>query len=450
MLKSIDTLVAFALIMTVVSLLITILVQMTSAALNLRGKHLANALAQTLDTVVPGTTATVSNKAAALAKHILSLPHLSDNPKVGIDGNPKTSAVRASEIYGTLLQIAKSETNPDLRMQAVKVLRDAGVPAEVLASAEVAKSAWSELRKQIADGGTTGPLASLMGKVDEIESYVSHVVSQRLEDSEAAWKRFEFWFESSQDRAQQWFAANTRVLTIIFSGVAALTLQLDTIEIYRHVSSDSNLRASLVEQAGAITTVAQRALEPATDVLRTAWCAWSSQANDEKTEVGKLVASLGKEAKAKILAEAVSDTDFRGTFVLRLRQAMAGAPPEKASQVEDSFVADLENEGKKQLAEKSADFRLAKSMLDNSGFELAPKGWWRWKDERMHGYFAHALGMMMTMGLLTLGAPFWFNTLKGLTNLRSVVAKDISHEEQTKGSSASYAVHSSPPALQPS
>jgi len=47
MLQSLDTLIAFVVIMTVVSLFVTIIVQMVSAALSLRGKNLANALALT-------------------------------------------------------------------------------------------------------------------------------------------------------------------------------------------------------------------------------------------------------------------------------------------------------------------------------------------------------------------------------------------------------------------
>ena len=42
MLSTLDTIIAFAVIMTVLSLMITILVQMASAAFSLRGKNLAN------------------------------------------------------------------------------------------------------------------------------------------------------------------------------------------------------------------------------------------------------------------------------------------------------------------------------------------------------------------------------------------------------------------------
>ena len=47
MLNTLDTVIAFAVIMTVLSLLITLVVQMISATLFLRGKNLANAVAFT-------------------------------------------------------------------------------------------------------------------------------------------------------------------------------------------------------------------------------------------------------------------------------------------------------------------------------------------------------------------------------------------------------------------
>jgi hypothetical protein len=41
----------------------------------------------------------------------------------------------------------------------------------------------------------------------------------------------------------------------------------------------------------------------------------------------------------------------------------------------------------------------------------------------------YVLGVLMTAGLLSLGAPFWFNALKSMTNLRPVVASKEEAEE---------------------
>jgi hypothetical protein len=75
MLNTIDTVIAFAVIMTVLSLLITIVVQMVSSAFSLRGKNLANALALTFQTIDPK----LGEYAHSLASQILRDPIFSDS-----------------------------------------------------------------------------------------------------------------------------------------------------------------------------------------------------------------------------------------------------------------------------------------------------------------------------------------------------------------------------------
>ena len=75
MLNTLDILIAFAVLMTVLSLIITILVQMVSAALALRGKNLANALSLTFQTIDPH----IGEQAHSLAAQILRDPIFSDS-----------------------------------------------------------------------------------------------------------------------------------------------------------------------------------------------------------------------------------------------------------------------------------------------------------------------------------------------------------------------------------
>ena len=75
MLTTLDTVIAFAVIMTVLSLLITLVVQMVSATLSLRGKNLANALALTFQTIDPS----IGKYAHSLAAQILRDPIFSDS-----------------------------------------------------------------------------------------------------------------------------------------------------------------------------------------------------------------------------------------------------------------------------------------------------------------------------------------------------------------------------------
>jgi hypothetical protein len=59
-------------------------------------------------------------------------------------------------------------------------------------------------------------------------------------------------FNSAQDRAKQWFAMHTRIVTVLASAVAAMVLQLDTFDLLRRISADPELRARLVANVPAI------------------------------------------------------------------------------------------------------------------------------------------------------------------------------------------------------
>ena len=63
-------------------------------------------------------------------------------------------------------------------------------------------------------------------------------------------------------------------------------------------------------------------------------------------------------------------------------------------------------------------FADLKARIDSTGFELVPAGWFaRWPTEKFW-WFNHLFGLALSAGLLTLGAPFWFNLLKNLMSLR--------------------------------
>jgi hypothetical protein len=82
-------------------------------------------------------------------------------------------------------------------------------------------------------------------------------------------------------------------------------------------------------------------------------------------------------------------------------------------------------------------YRDLKKQMDAAGFALAPVPFLsRWDTEPLPlwasricpplaHYLVHLIGVLMTAGLLTLGAPFWFNLLKNLTSLRPALAASV-------------------------
>jgi hypothetical protein len=160
-----------------------------------------------------------------------------------------------------------------------------------------------------------------------------------------AYDRFQRWFGSAQDRAQQWFQIHARVVTITAAILVTVLLQLDTVEIYDKLRDQPKLVEALVKSAPGVI------------------------------EQGGAVTAEGATRSQETRAKAFGDL---------------------------------------------------KEQMKTAGFEIVPPGWFaRWRTESGTWWFNHFFGLLLTAGLLTLGAPFWFNLLKNLMSLRPALANLI-------------------------
>jgi hypothetical protein len=402
MLNTLDTVIAFAVIMTVLSLLITLVVQMVSATLSLRGKNLANALALTFQTIDPS----IGKYAHSLAAQILRDPIFSDSvwqhkTRRSLDENaqkfiaaqrklrdanmrrpddpnradainkataelkaataavtiPKVTpnrekpwgfwtppwggameiatAIRPGEIYRVLQEIR------DMSPEEAQVLN---IPKELVEKARGLVAALHRLDlpaiesrvklKDIAAAAKIFAPEQQKAVLDALGNFGATVERATTQ----AYDRFQRWFGSAQDRAEQWFQIHVRMVTIVAAILVSVFLQLDTVEIYDKLRHEPKLVEALV-----------------------------------KTAPGTL---------------------------------------EQGAPVQGQPDADAQ---KKAFADLTA-------RIDSTGFELLPRGWFaRWPTEKLL-WFNHLFGLALSAGLLTLGAPFWFNLLKNLTSLRPALA----------------------------
>ena len=87
------------------------------------------------------------------------------------------------------------------------------------------------------------------------------------------------------------------------------------------------------------------------------------------------------------------------------------------------FETDSQAAARKLMQNRSADAATIQSLLF-PGLDPLQIRWYQirftWK------YF---WGVGVTAGLLSLGAPFWFNALKTLSNLRPILARQTSGQE---------------------
>jgi hypothetical protein len=401
MLNTLDTVIAFAVIMTVLSLLITLVVQMVSAALSLRGKNLANALALTFQTIDP----TIGKYAHSLAAQILCDPIFSDSlwqkKNRNLDENAQKfiaaqrklrdatlrrldDPARAEAITKATAEVNTAKaavTIPNVRpnretpwgfwaipwsgaMQMATAIRPGeiyrviqemremtpeeaqllDIPKELPEKARGLIAALHRLdlpaiesRVKLKDIAAAAKIFAPEQQKTVLDSLGSFGATVERATTQA-YDRFQRWFGSGQDRAEQWFQIHVRMVTIVAAVAVSIFLQLDTVEMY-----------------------------------------------DKLRHEPKLVEALMKAAP--------------GT----LEQSAAVQGQLDAGAREKAF-ADL------------------KEKIDSTGFELLPRGWFaRWPAEKLW-WFNHLFGLALSAGLLTLGAPFWFNLLKNLTNLRPAVA----------------------------
>jgi hypothetical protein len=125
--------------------------------------------------------------------------------------------------------------------------------------------------------------------------------------------------------------------------------------------------------------------------------------------------------------------------------SVAKGPPTAASAL--AWVSDydaLKNEGVMAFEKSRQEtFRNLQTTIHDAGFDLVPRPLFeRWEKDPVPywarhfspwfaHYLRHLLGVLITAGLLALGAPFWFNLLKNLMNLRPAVASLVEKRPQS-------------------
>jgi hypothetical protein len=444
MLDSIDTLIAFGLIMAVVSLLITILVQTISALLNLRGQNLSRGITETFRTIAPVTFKTASAKQAeegkklakALADHVLKVPQLSDQAGFW----KMATAVRPQEVFATLAKIAREKGGDEsIRANAENLLKELGFSG-VADSAKQINNALIDVENALHQSGV--PVSdALAADLAAARNFVTNAFVTGAKDTAAsatdAWEKFRFWFDSTQDRAQQWFATQTRIWTIVFSIAAAFFFQLDTVEIYKTISTDHTMREKLVASAGAFAADAEKVLADSSTVLQETFQDWLSSINDANV----------KQSYSKLVP---LPSDTRSSYLAKLHEALL---PDHTA-LENSFVVKLNSHVEDRLKQETGDFNKVRAVLEDTGFQLFPASFYRWPSSSTapkisirqllrcllfysYGIRTHLIGILISAALLSLGAPFWFNILKSLVNLRSLLANNITKEQKSSSDASS-------------
>ena len=187
--------------------------------------------------------------------------------------------------------------------------------------------------------------------------------------------RLEAAFSSTMDRVRQRFTLQMRIWTIVFAVIFAFVYHMDVRRIYSQLSTDPALRAS-------VSSISSDLIKTYTEVAPKAPNATGAGANAPAPD--------------------------------------ASGAPAPGGTTPNQQTLNLEEETAK-LSKAYTDVRDKLSALDMDLLSV-PQPWYIWKADEL-------LGILAMTALLSLGAPFWYNVLSNLVNLRSKVAQKQKEEE---------------------
>lgn len=223
LLESLDTLIAFSVVMLLLSLLITAIVQAVAALWGLRGKNLLWGLKRLL----PQLDSALGAEADKLAERILLHPALTDR-----DGKLAT-ALRAEEL--------------------VLVLKDLSTDGDW---SDEAKAAFRQLfQKAVGQDSVelTAKVQELLERFDK--TFPDHAVALRetvettLGTTQEVVVKVNAWFQTVMDRTSERFKIHTRYITIVVAAAVALVLGVDSLAILDQLRNDSAVRDRLVQMS---------------------------------------------------------------------------------------------------------------------------------------------------------------------------------------------------------
>jgi hypothetical protein len=250
---------------------------------------------------------------------------------------------------------------------------------------------------------------------EQLRVAIERTFATKLAQVRQAGADLKAWFDTVMDRTTERFVAWNRGVTVIASFVFCLVLQVDGLDILKKLYADKQLRAALVaqvdptlEEAGKIVTLSSTGI--ATNALR-------ELKADLKDYADKLPSDLDTRAKGENwLKEHIKDPKEREALL-----AKYNAKFEALAQNRLDYLGAT----RKELVDKLDATQL--KLFPTSG-EIDIGAWWKNVSDW------HRLGgILMAWILLSLGAPFWFNTLKNLSNLRPILAGKV--ETQPGGQS---------------
>jgi hypothetical protein len=405
MLAYLDTLIGFAVVMLGASLIVMLLTQGVSAAGSFRGSSLRWGLRELFKQIDPRNLPTIAAKADTLAQQVLTRKLSSDSifsslpwirklvPDSWVQRFQLATAIRPDELVGILRHLAE---DPSLGVLATEINQLLDRPNPVAERQIRLMTETSAALKALALDRAPALIAETVKTVRESAGYL------------------EAGFNMAMDRVSQQFATYIRIWTIIFSFALAAGTGLDAVKLANDLYAKGDFRAALVGSAPGLIAVTEKILPPGAQSDQDAVTSAMSDLYTDAVNAALAKANVQPGAKPKgIETRDAGEAWIRHNVIDSTQQnAAINAYPAAVDQALGDF-----------MKTRAANAKDIQKILKASGMQLT-LGWpngFNWKQ---------LSGVLLSGALLSLGAPFWFNSLKAIMNLRPIIANKQAAEDK--------------------
>ena len=364
---------AFVVVMLLFSLVITILVQIVVALGGLRGRNLLWAVTRVLDRIPE-----LQGYAAEIAEKALLHPAVTTTGKV--------AKVIGSKELLTVLQDLANSPNTSLGGKTKDALKE-------VISSTVSQESQYHAEKLATEFKSLFP--NEVAKM-EISLELFDKKSKKLESD------FNTWFDTIMNRSTDRFVKRTRIWTIVFAIILAFGFQINSINLFKKLSTDPELRTELIQMADQTITRADEVLFTKSITIEALELTSKTfdYFKDKDIPTNLVTRGQGMTWLADEFKDSASLTEIQKTY----RETFDNLTRERLGKLGDQLNG---------LNGKLEQSRLVIFPYDFSSYIE------RWNFEDL---WRQVPGILLSLVLLSLGAPFWFNALRTLATLQPFLA----------------------------
>jgi len=246
------------------------------------------------------------------------------------------------------------------------------------------------------------------------EELLEHLRTAGVTLSDAEKERLSLLFARMEDYLRKRFTLNVRLITIASAFVVGGYFQLSTPALLTRLSTDDKYRAQAVAAAERVYKEAPALIVSSTDYQNVSTLALDQLAQKHPEHIA-------------LFERASGQGESRDDIVAELRAVLRPLRADVQSQILADYDKALTDLHRKAIGVSGEQFAGMTERLAKFDITPWPYGW---------NYYAtpqNIIGVLITVFFLTFGAPFWYERLRDLIQLRDALKPKRSEGNVTEG-----------------